>query len=455
MDDKVQFQRMTTLKVESLIIKLSGPTILSMLVTSIYNLADTFFVSQLGTSASAAVGIVFSVMAIIQAVGFTLGMGCASLISRKLGEQDVESANRYATTAFFCALIFGLILAIVGQLFIDNIMDFLGSTPSILPYARDYARYIFVGAPVMAASFVLNNILRSEGKAASSMIALTLGGVLNIILDPIFIFIFELGTSGAAIATLISQCVSFIILLQFFLRKKTIVKISIAKMSKSTKEYLLIISTGLPSLFRQGLASIATVLLNRNASIFGDAAVAGMSIVMRIIMMVAGIMIGIGQGFTPVCGYNYGAKLYDRVKKAYWFTVKSGALIMSAFALFLAIFAPQLIRVFRDDPNVIEVGSRALRFQCIGLPLHCIIIATNMLMQSTGKIRQATFLSCNRQGIFFIPLILVLPKLFGLLGVEITQAFADILSCFAAIPFLIWFFYHLDTNSSKTKTSKE
>lgn len=444
MDEKEQFERMTTAPVSRLIMRLSGPTILSMMVTAIYNLADTFFVSQLGTSASAAVGIVFSVMAIIQAVGFTLGMGSASLISRRLGERKNEEANIIGSSAFAAALIFGSLLAVIGQIFINQIMRLLGATETILPYARNYARYIFLGAPLMAVQFVMNNELRSEGKAAFSMIALTTGGIINLLLDPVFIFLLKLGTKGAAIATLISQSISFCIFIQFYIRKKSIVRYSVKYISKKISVYWSIISNGLPSLFRQGLASVATVLLNRSASVYSDAAIAGMSITMRIVMLVAGIMIGIGQGFTPVSGYNYGAKKYDRVKKAYLFTVEAGFVVMSLLAFFIIIYAPQIIRLFRDDPDVIKVGSTALRYQCYALPLHCLIIGTNMLMQSTGNIVPATFLSCNRQGIYFIPAILILPRLFGITGVEISQMVSDILSVITAIPYLIWFFRKLD-----------
>ncbi len=444
MDEKQQFEKMTTTPVSVLIAKLSGPTILSMMVTAIYNLADTFFVSQLGTSASAAVGIVFSVMAIIQAVGFTLGMGSASLISRKLGERKNEEANIIGSSAFACALIFGSAVALTGQLFINPIMRLLGATETILPYARNYARYIFLGAPLMTVQFVMNNELRSEGKAAFSMIALTTGGILNVLLDPVFIFVLKLGTTGAAVATLISQLISFCIFLQFYIRKKSIVCYSVKYVSKKFSVYWSIISNGLPSLCRQGLASIATVLLNRTAAVYSDAAIAGMSITTRIVMLVAGIMIGIGQGFTPVSGYNYGAKKYERVKKAYFFTVQAGFAVMSVLAFFIIIYAPDIIRLFRDDPDVIEVGSRALRFQCFALPLHCLIIGTNMLMQSTGNIVPATFLSCNRQGVYFIPAILILPRLFGITGVEISQMVSDVLSVITAIPYVLWFFRKLD-----------
>jgi|SRR5574344_186633 putative MATE family efflux protein len=434
-----EYQRMITKPVSNLVLSLAIPTVTSMLVSSLYNMADTYFVSKLGTSASGAVGIVFSLMAIIQAIGFTLGMGCGSLISRKLGEKDNDAADRYGSSAFFVAIGFGLLITVFGLIYIDPLMMLLGSTETILPYARDYGLYIIIGAPLMCASFVMNNILRSEGHAAFSMIALTSGGFINIILDPIFIFSLKLGTAGAAMATLISQCISFSLLLQFFLRKKGIVHIRISCMSRKFRDYGLVIVTGFPSLCRQGLASVSTVILNNQASAYGDSAVAGISIVMRIVVTVAAVMIGIGQGFTPVSGYNYGAKKYSRVKEAYRFTVILGTAILSVGAVVLIVFAPQIIKWFRDDPEVIKVGARALRFQAVALPLHGLVIGTNMLMQSTGKQLQATFLACNRQGVYFIPLIIVLPIFFGLTGIEATQACADVLSAITAVPYVLWF----------------
>ena len=449
-----QYKKMVETPVWKLITTLAIPTIISMLVTSLYNMADTFFVSQLGTEASAAVGIVFPIMSIIQACGFTLGMGSGSLVSIRLGQKRNEEASVISSTAFFAALSVGVLITCFGNLFAQGVLSFIGASESVLPYAKDYARYIFWGAPFMCASFVLNNDLRAEGKAFFSMIALTTGGVLNMILDPFFIFSdipvfglhlkgFGLGISGAAISTLLTQFTSFWLLLSFYLRRKSICHISVRNISKDIRVLGKVTATGLPSLARQGLASIASIMLNKAASGFGVSAVAAMAIVGKIIMFIASMMIGIGQGFSPVSGYNYGAKRYDRVKKAYIFLVVTGACVMSVFAVLAVIFAPQIIRAFRDDPNVIAVGSVALRWQAVFLPLHSLIVGTNMLMQSTRHITQATFLSMNRQGVYFIPAILILPHLFGLFGVEISQAVADLFSTFTAIPYLIWFFKKL------------
>ncbi len=335
---------------------------------------------------------------------------------------------------------FGLLLTIFGLSFVDGLMDLLGATATILPFARGYAQYILFGAPIMCASFVLNNLLRAEGKAALSMIGLTLGGVLNIALDPIFIFVLDLGISGAAIATLISQCVSFSILLFCFLSGKSITKLSIRNVSRKIGPYVQIVKIGLPSLCRQGLASVANVALNVNAAVYGDAAVAAMSIVGRVFMFIQSVMLGIGQGFQPVAGYNYGAAKYDRVRKAYWFTVKAGFVLMTSLCIIGFIFAPQIISLFRkDDLDVISIGALAFRAQCIALPLMSLSIPTNMLMQSTGKSLEATILSCARQGIFYLPIILILPQTVGLLGIQLAQPLSDALTVLISSVFLARF----------------
>ena len=460
---EAQYNKMVNTSVGKLISKLAIPTVISMLITSVYNLADTFFVSQISKQSSAAVGIVFPIMSIIQAFGFTLGMGSGSLISIKLGQKKNQEASMISSTAFFAAILTGLLITIFGNLFSSSIMIGAGATEEILEQSNLYGKFIFWGAPFMCASFVLNNDLRAEGKAFFSMIALTSGGLLNIILDPIFIFdkidlkLFtlhgiNLGITGAALATFISQIVSFSILFSFYLRKKSVCVISIKNISKKIMDLGTILTTGLPSFARQGLGSFSAILLNNAAKTYGDVdAIAAMTIVTKICMFVASIMIGIGQGFSPVSGYNYGAKRYDRVKQAYKFLVLSGMCIMSLFAIPGFIFAKQIISVFRDDPGVISVGIVALRWQIAFLPLHAVIVGTNMLMQSTKHVKQAAYLSMNRQGIYFIPAILILPPLLGITGVEISQFVADVLSTITAIPFLIWFLKKLDIMEREEK----
>lgn len=427
--------------IPSLVTRLAIPTVISMLVTSIYNMADTFFVSQLGTSASGAVGIVFSLMAIIQAVGFTLGMGAGSLVSRSLGAGKTEDAHSIASVAFFSSIAGGTVIALGGLLFNDQLMSLLGATPTILPYAKDYGRYILLGAPVMCSSFVLNNLLRSQGRAALSMIGLTAGGILNIILDPIFIFVLKMGIAGAAVATLTSQCVSFLILFSMFLRGKSTAQLKPALfIPQFGRWFPQIFKIGLPSLSRQGLASLSTVALNVQAGVYGDAAVAGMSITGRIFMFVLAIMVGLGQGFQPVAGFCYGARRYDRVKSAYTFILVVGSVLLTIVGVALFAWTPEIVALFRKDPEVITVGVAAIRYQALMMPILPLSVSGNMLFQSTGQARSATFLASCRQGIFFLPLAFVLPNIWGLTGVELIQPVADILSVLVSVPLVLAFF---------------
>ena len=443
-----QYNKMVNTPVSKLIIGLAVPTVISMLVTSVYSMADTFFVSHINTQASAAVGIVFPIMSIIQACGFTLGMGGGSLVSVRLGQKRDEDAYKIASTAFFTAIGIGALITLFGNLFSNQFLSLVGASEAVLPYAKDYARYIFWGAPIMCASFVLNNVLRSEGKAFFSMIALASGGLLNIALDPLFIYGLGMGISGAAVATLISQVWGFVGLLSWYLRGKSVCKLSLKYYSFTFKVLGKTVWTGIPSLARQGLASVATILLNTAAGAYGDEAVAAVSIVGKILWFLGSIMVGLGQGFTPVSGYNYGAKRNDRVKKAYFFTVISGTVILGLLSTIIFIFANQLMRGFINDDEAVRIGVDTLRWQVAFVALHPITIGSNMLMQSTRKIRVATFLSMTRQGVYFIPAILILPRLLGLTGVEISQAVADICSAITAIPFVIALFKKMDESQN-------
>lgn len=437
---KEHYKMMTETPVPRLIWRLAIPTIISMLVSSIYNTADTFFVSQLGTSAAGAVGVVFSVMAIIQAIGFTIGMGAGNILSRQLGAKEDEAATITASTGFAFALVLSLLLSIFGIAFQKDLMRLLGATETILPYAEAYAEYIFLGCPVMCLSFVMNNYLRAEGKAMYGMIGITIGGVLNIFLDPIFIFTLGFGTAGAAMATALSQLISFCILLSFFLRGKSSVRISLMKVSRDIKLYLKIVLIGLPTLMRQGLASIASVALNVAAAAFGDAAVAAMSITGRIMMFAFSAMLGFGQGFQPVSSFNYGAKRFDRVRLATKYTAFVGTILMLCVSALCIILAPAIMKAFRkDDLEVIAIGVYALRAQALLLPLTGIVTATNMGLQSTGNAVPATVLAMARQGIFFIPLILILPGFAGLKGVALSQPISDGLTFIIALFFFASF----------------
>lgn len=423
---ETRYIQMTQTPIPRLICTLSVPTIISMLTTSIYNMADTYFVSQLGTSASGAVGIVFSLMAMIQAVGFTLGMGAGNYVSRMLGQRQRQKAGEAAATAFFSALLCGLLLAVLGNLFIERLVRGLGATDTIYPYARDYAQYILLGAPYMSGSFVLNNLLRSQGSAFYSMIGITAGGLLNILLDPLFIFVFDLGIGGAALATILSQLISFGILLYFSMGRNGNIGVSPRNIRLQPALIGEIVKLGFPTLCRQGMASLAAVFLNLGAAPFGDAAIAAMSIVNRVTMFIGSALIGFGQGFQPVCGFNYGARRYDRVTAAFWFCVRVAVLSLAVAGAVMFGLAPYVLTAFRrSDPEVIAIGTLALRLQCLMLPFQAWSIMCNMLAQSIARSGRATILAMGRQGLFFLPGIWLLPPALGLLGVQLAQPVAD------------------------------
>lgn len=455
--EEKQYKKMLETPTKKLVLVLGIPTTISMLVTSIYNIADTFFVSNLGEGASGAVGIVFPLMAIVQAIGFTFGMGASSMISSKLGEKKDKDAQKLGSSAFYIAISLGVLLAIFSFIFLMPLLNVLGATETNINYAKDYATYIIYGYPIMIGSFVLNNILRSEGKALLSMIGLTTGGILNIVLDPIFIHTFDMGISGAAVATLISQTVSFTILLSMFIFKKSIITLSPMYITKESWVYKDILKVGFPSLCRQGLASIATIFLNNQAGAFGgDAALDAMSIVSKIFMIVFSVSLGIGQGYQPVCGYNYFAKRYDRVKEAMFFTLIVGFSLMVVTCVVLFILAEPVMKAFvSDSPKAIEIGVNTIRFQSVTMPFLSLNVIANMSFQSTKKKLSATILSCCRQGIFFIPFVFILPLMFDVVGIELTQALSDFATFLFTIPFFIKFVKELNEKHKEQMNIKE
>lgn len=425
---------LTQTPIPRLIWSLAVPTIISMLVTGIYNSADTYFVGRISTQATAAVGLVFSVMAIIQALGFFCGHGSGNSLSRMLGAGRTRDANEMAATGFALALLLGAVVALVGNLFAEPIADFLGATDSARADTVAYMRIILLGAPFMMGQFVINNQLRFQGSAMYAMVGLMVGAVMNIGLDPLLMFTFGLGVRGAAIATVMGQLSSFFALLIGSRRGENI-RLNLKNVRLNGKNLLEITNGGMPSLARQGLAAVSTLLLNRFARHYGgDAAIAGMSIVTRILMLNVSVLIGFGQGYQPVCSFNYGAGRCRRVREGYFYCLKIGTLMMTIAGALCVLFAPTVVGFFRDDPAVIPIGARALRWQASVLPLLTTSILTNMMLQSMGKGIKASICSSARNGIFFIPLILTLPHFFGLAGVEMTQAWADVLAFLLAVP---------------------
>ncbi len=423
-----QYYEMANAPISKIIPKLAVPTIISMLVTSIYNMADTFFVSQLGTSASGAVGIIFSAMAIIQALAFMIGMGTGNFIARMIGAGNRKLAEELASIAFFTGFGVGLVIAVIGNANIGQLVRMLGSTETIAPYAEAYASYIFVAAPFMICSFIMNNLLRFQGKALFAMVGITTGGVLNMVLDPIFIFGLDMGTAGAALATGLSQFISFCILLFMCNSREDCISIHPKKFKPTLAIYGEIIHGGLPSLGRQGIASIATIIMNTMAQPYGDAAIAAMSIVNRFMMFVGSAMIGFGQGYQPVCSYCFGARLYDRVKKACVYCVKVSTIFLLAVSVIGLIFSGNIIQMFRkDDLEVIRIGTLALRLQLLTMPLQgLVVMGGNMTPQSIGYGIRATIVSTARQGWLLIPILLCTVPVFGVLGIQMAQPIADV-----------------------------
>jgi putative MATE family efflux protein len=432
-----KFRRMTHERVDRLTMEMAVPTIISMLVTALYNMADTYFVGKLNSnSATGAVGVAFSLMAIIQAAGFFYGHGSGNYISRQLGRQEADDAAKMAATGFFLALLTGALITALGELFLTPLARLLGSTETILPYARDYIRLILLGAPYMTASFVLNNQLRFQGSAAYGMVGIVAGAALNIALDPLLILTLGMGVSGAALATIISQLVSFCLLLVGTHRGGNL-RLRAKNVTINRAFCTEIVKGGLPSLCRQGLASIATICLNHGAGVYGDAAVAAMSVVSRAMYLAQAVLIGFGQGFQPVCGFNYGAGLYDRVKKGYWFCVKASTVFLAAVSVAGLVFAPQIIAIFRDDPEVVAFGAAALRLQCCTFALCGYNMMSSMLTQTINRVREASILAVARQGIFFIPAVLLLPLFLGALGIQLAQPISDVCAFVLTIPLTV------------------
>lgn len=442
-----QYIKMTETPVARLVITLGIPTTISMLITNIYNMADSYFVSQVSLSAGGATSIVFGIMSIIQAFGFMFGHGAGSHISRQLGGKHIDKANNYASTGFFTAIWCGIVIMSAGLIFSKPLMILLGSTPTILPHAMDYAFWIFLAAPAMTASCVLNNILRYEGKATLAMIGLTTGGILNIFLDYMLVVRLEMDISGAGLATAISQYVSFGILLSVFILGKTQSKLRISNISPEFYILKDIIITGLPSLARQGLNSISVMVLNAQAEQFKDAAIAAMGYVSRTSSLIFSVGLGIGQGFQPVSAFNYGAKKYSRVKKSTYFTAIFGAAFMGVLSALCFAFAPEIIELFRSEKEVIDIGSVGLRIQCAFLMFLPISVVSTMLFQSIGKSAPALVLSCLQSGLVFIPLCLILPRFLGVLGIQLSQPIAYFITALVSLPITLRFLKRLPADN--------
>jgi len=423
---------MGTMKIASLLVGLSIPSIIAMLTNAIYNLVDTFFIGRIGTSAVGAVAVAFPIFNLIGAVGLTYGVGAASYVSRLLGAGEKEQADKAASTALFTSLATGIAFALLGLMYLDPLLTAFGATETIMEYAREYTMIIIMGSIFTMMNMTMNNLVRAEGNAQRFMVAMVSGALLNVALDPIFIFGFGMGIKGAAVATVISQSVSTVIILEYFVRKKSFTNLSIRLFRFSLHIYSEIFKIGLPTFLRQFLSSFSVALLNNAAGAFGDHAVAAVGITMRVLMLGMMVLFGYGQAFQPVAGYNYGAKKFSRVFESLKFSILVTTVFATLFAIIGMVIPGSIVSIFSNDPEVIDVGSRALRAVSIFFPSFGFVITFTVLFQALGKGFAAGLLSMSKQGLFLIPAIIVLPRLFELNGVIYAQTIADFFTLFVA-----------------------
>ena len=434
----LHYEKMTRTPVAKLILKLGIPTTISMLITSIYNMADTYFVGTSGESAQAATGVLFTLQAVIQGIAFMLGHGGGTFISRNLADKNIDEASKYVSTSFFTGGTVGIIIFVLGQIFLEPMVLMLGSTKTILPHAKDYGFWILTACPFIICSLIINNALRYEGKAFYAMFGLTTGGILNIFGDYLLVLKLNLGVYGAGLATCVSQIVSFVILLVMYI-KMAQSKISIRYVSKDARVYYDIVRVGLPSLIRQGLNAVTSGVLNNVTKPFGDAAIAAMSVVNRYSSFLMCVGLGMGQGFQPVASFNYQARKYSRVKNGMLFTMGFGMVFIGGMSLISMIFSDFIITLFQSHPDVIAVGSTAMRLASLGMMFMPLSVPVNMLYQSIQQPKISSVLSMIRSGAVTIPLLLLGVPVLGLLGVQIAQPTADIVAGIISIFFIVRF----------------
>lgn len=432
---EVKRKKMIEDPIKKVIPAMAIPTIIAQMITIIYNLVDTFFVSSLGTSATAAVGVNHSLEQIINLTAQLIGSGACSYVARLLGAGDKKKADEVFNTGLLTGISLGALISVIGLSTLEGLVNLLGATEDCKMYSMQYGQYVLMAAPFMISSMIFNMCLRSEGSATYALIGIGFGGVLNCFLDPLFIFKLNLGVAGASMATAISKVVSFCILLAPYIRKRTQVTMSIKNIHYTVADSVEVIKIGSTSFFRSALQVVANTTMNRIAGGFSTSALAAISVANRLMQFPFGIVLGFGQGYQPVVGFNWGAKRFDRVKEAFTFSsmvsIAGGAILSTG----IFIFAKPLINIFTTaDGEMLEIGIFCVRAQCFVLPVHAWVSIINMFYAGIGKATNAILLSTSRSGYCYIPMLLLLPKLFGTNGLASCQAAADALSFFVALP---------------------
>jgi len=438
-DPEARQRMMLDTPMHKLIPAMAIPTIIAMFISSIYSLTDAWFISSLGVEAIGAIGINVTIDNIIMMAGSFLALGANSYIARLLGAGDNKKASNVLATSFYTALMTGTLVLILGFSFREPMVRFFGATETIAPHAIDYASFVLISAPIQAAIFVLNHCLRSEGSAKLAMVGMVSGAVMNVILDYFFIMVLGWGLRGASAATAIARLVTFCVLLQPYLSGRSVLSLRIRNIRYNRDIITEVFKMGCPSLFRLAASTLAAIVTNRIAGGFSDSALAAISLTNRIMMFMVSLSLGFGQGFQPVAGFNWGAKRYDRVHQGFWFSIKVLVVVMTALSTVMFIFAPQVIALFDQSgsPDMVRIASLALRFICAVMPMEAWVVISTMCFSGIGRAFGSAVLSLSRQFICLIPVLLVLPPLFGETGLAASQATADVMAFVISLPLMI------------------
>lgn len=410
------------------------PTMIGMMINALYNLVDAYFVGGLGTAQMGAISVAFPLGQVVVGLGLLFGNGAASYISRLLGTGEKETANKVASTALYSSLCVGAVIIICTVIFLNPVLKMLGATESIMPYAVTYTSIYIISSIFNVFNVTMNNIVTSEGAAKTTMFALLTGAALNMILDPVFIYVLDLGVAGAAIATAISQIVSTSVYLTYIFRKKSVFNFSIKECCYSKEIVSEVLKIGIPTLVFQLLTSLSIALINMQTKVYGDSVIAAMGVVTRVISMGSLMVFGFIKGFQPIAGFSYGAKKYDRLHEAIKISILWSTIFCIIFGAGAALFSSSIISGFtKGDMEMIHAGQKALRANGLSFLLFGFYTVYSSLFLALGKAKEGFILGACRQGICFVPVVLLLPMAWGIHGILYAQPIADVISAIVTV----------------------